>query len=153
MWPLYNKKFIIINPSAMNVTNFVSKIDKKVYFEGSISPIKKPKWLYCKIETQGGQFANDPNPRRWLCNLALIWLSLWNIIQEESPHEVIFYFRFIFQVSSPWRTATAVLSDCERSATRFSGCYMKLVQATNLFLSFKGSEVTSGGRHERANKR
>jgi hypothetical protein len=27
--PLYNKKFIIINPSAMHMTNFVSKIDKK----------------------------------------------------------------------------------------------------------------------------
>ena len=125
-----------------------------MYLEGSISPIKKPKWLYYKIETQGDQFANDPNPRGWLCNLALIWLSLWNIILEESPHEVIFYFRFIFQTGFPlWRTATAVLSDCERSATRFSGCYMKLVQTTNLFLSFKGSEVTSEGRHKWANKR
>ena len=26
--------------------------------------------LYCKIETLGGQFTNDPNPREWLCNLA-----------------------------------------------------------------------------------
>jgi hypothetical protein len=47
----------------MHVINFVSKIDKKMYLDGSISPIKKnPKWLYCKIETPEDQFANDSNP-------------------------------------------------------------------------------------------
>ena len=33
MWPLYNKKFIIINSSAMHVTNFVNKIGKKILRE------------------------------------------------------------------------------------------------------------------------
>jgi hypothetical protein len=37
----------------MHVTNFVSKIDKKMYLERSISLIKKPKWLNCKIKTLG----------------------------------------------------------------------------------------------------
>ena len=35
----------------MHMTNFVSKIDKKLYLEESISPIKKPPCEYCKIET------------------------------------------------------------------------------------------------------
>ena len=33
-----------------------------MYLEGSISLIKKPRWLYRKIETSGGQFANTQTP-------------------------------------------------------------------------------------------
>jgi hypothetical protein len=47
----------------MYVTNFVYKIDKKMYLKGLISPIKKSRWLYCKIETPGNQFANNPNSK------------------------------------------------------------------------------------------
>jgi hypothetical protein len=46
----------------MHVTNFVSKIDKKCTWRGQFHQLKNPRWLFCKIETQGGQFANDPNP-------------------------------------------------------------------------------------------
>jgi hypothetical protein len=34
-----------------------------MYLEGSISPIKKPQWLYCKIKNSEDLFATDPNPR------------------------------------------------------------------------------------------
>ena len=37
----------------MHVTILLAKLTKKMYLEESISPIKKPKWLYCKIETLG----------------------------------------------------------------------------------------------------
>ena len=46
----------------MHVTNFVSKIDKKYTQRGQFHQLKNPMWLFCKIKTQGGQFANDPNP-------------------------------------------------------------------------------------------
>ena len=54
----------------MHVTNFVNKIDKKMYLKGSISSIKKPQVPYCKIEIPGDQFVNDQNLMGWLCNLA-----------------------------------------------------------------------------------
>ena len=60
----------------MHVTNFVSKIDKKMYLEGQFQQLNNHKWLYCKIETLRGQYANDPNPRRWLCNLAFFLIRV-----------------------------------------------------------------------------
>ena len=37
----------------MHVTNFVSKIDKKMYLEGQFHQLKNLRWLYCKIEILG----------------------------------------------------------------------------------------------------
>ncbi len=34
-----------------------------MYLESQFHQLKNSQWLYCKIETLGGQFANDPNPR------------------------------------------------------------------------------------------
>ena len=42
----------------MYVTNFVNKIDKKMYLEGSISPIKKPQVVILQ----------NQNPKRSVCN-------------------------------------------------------------------------------------
>ena len=39
IWSLYNKNFIIINPSAIYMINFISKIDKKIYLEELILSI------------------------------------------------------------------------------------------------------------------
>ena len=61
MWPLYNKKFIIINPSVIYMTNFISKIDKKIYLEGSIYQFKNLKWLYYKIEIPETLFTTESN--------------------------------------------------------------------------------------------
>ena len=47
----------------MHVTNFVSKIDKKCTSMGQFHQLKNHMWLYYKIETQGGRFANNPNLR------------------------------------------------------------------------------------------
>jgi hypothetical protein len=47
----------------MHVTNCVSKIDKKYTLRGQFYQLKSLRWLYCKIETPEGQFANDRNPR------------------------------------------------------------------------------------------
>ena len=47
----------------MYVTNFVSKIDEKYISRDQFHQLKNPKWLYCRIETLRGQFANDPNSR------------------------------------------------------------------------------------------
>ena len=38
----------------MYVTNFVSKIDKKMYLEGSISPIKKPQGVSLQMTQTPG---------------------------------------------------------------------------------------------------
>ena len=64
--------------------NFIAKLTKKMYLEELISTIKKPKWLYCKIETLGSQFANNSNPREWLCNLA-------NIFKPTTKMKKLFY--------------------------------------------------------------
>ena len=45
------------------MTNFVGKTNKKKYLKGQFHQFKNLMWLYYKIETLGGQFANNPNPR------------------------------------------------------------------------------------------
>ena len=71
MWPLYNKKFIIINPSAMHITNFVSKIDKKIYLEGSISSIKKPQVVILQNQNLRGSVCNWAKPQGVIMHFSL----------------------------------------------------------------------------------
>ena len=56
---VYNNEFFIIKWShVIHVTNFVSKIDKKMYLEGLISPIKKPQVVILQNQNPMGSVCN-----------------------------------------------------------------------------------------------
>ena len=73
---IYNNEFFIIKWShIMHITNFVSKIDKKIYLEGSISPIKKPKVVILQ----------NQNLRKSVCN----WAKPQGVIMQFGHIQVI----------------------------------------------------------------
>ena len=55
--------------------NFVCKIDKKMYLDGLILPIKKSQWLYYKIKTPSVSLQMTQTPR------VIIKFSLYLFIQ------------------------------------------------------------------------
>ncbi len=72
----------------MYMTNFIIKIDKKIYLEWSISPVKKLSGYIIKLKPQES-VCQWLKSQEWLCNLTIIkWYQLWISIRINKNYKL-----------------------------------------------------------------